>query len=181
MCILCLWCQACESGSMFPALPTNVSIYATTAANAEESSWGTCGNFISRACSLHHHINLLSCHTPRSIYLSAIGIIITDLLAIGIIVTDLLLLTPIAKVLHRGGCHGRWCQHWFMSRRLVLCQLDAGLAQVSLSSTYQPHRSVLCASPRHGDAVHDGDSRLYRKKSAGWHLKSRRMALYFAQ
>nr|XP_011465105.1 PREDICTED: vacuolar-processing enzyme-like [Fragaria vesca subsp. vesca] len=34
--------EACESGSMFEGLlPTNISIYATTASNATESSWGT--------------------------------------------------------------------------------------------------------------------------------------------
>ena len=34
--------QACESGSMFEGLlPTDLDIYATTAANAKESSWGT--------------------------------------------------------------------------------------------------------------------------------------------
>jgi len=34
--------EACESGSMFEGvLPTNQSIYVTTAANADESSWGT--------------------------------------------------------------------------------------------------------------------------------------------
>ncbi|KAK9928085.1 hypothetical protein M0R45_025239 [Rubus argutus] len=34
--------ESCESGSMFQGLlPTNISIYATTAANATESSWGT--------------------------------------------------------------------------------------------------------------------------------------------
>ncbi|CAD6270967.1 unnamed protein product [Miscanthus lutarioriparius] len=33
---------ACESGSIFEGLlPKNISVYATTAANAEESSWGT--------------------------------------------------------------------------------------------------------------------------------------------
>ncbi|CAI5525877.1 unnamed protein product [Closterium sp. Naga37s-1] len=34
--------EACESGSIFEGLlPPNIHIYATTAANAEESSWGT--------------------------------------------------------------------------------------------------------------------------------------------
>ncbi|XP_062029398.1 vacuolar-processing enzyme-like [Rosa rugosa] len=34
--------EACESGSMFEGLlPTNISIYATTASNATENSWGT--------------------------------------------------------------------------------------------------------------------------------------------
>ncbi|XP_050378819.1 vacuolar-processing enzyme-like [Argentina anserina] len=34
--------EACESGSMFEGLlPTNISIYATTASNSTESSWGT--------------------------------------------------------------------------------------------------------------------------------------------
>jgi len=37
-----IYIEACESGSMFQGiLPQNISIYATTAANAEESSWGT--------------------------------------------------------------------------------------------------------------------------------------------
>jgi legumain len=34
--------EACESGSMFVDLPTDMNIFATTAANAKESSWGTC-------------------------------------------------------------------------------------------------------------------------------------------
>ena len=34
--------EACESGSMFEGLlPANISIYATTASNSTESSWGT--------------------------------------------------------------------------------------------------------------------------------------------
>jgi len=37
-----IYIEACESGSMFEnLLPANISIYATTAANSEESSWGT--------------------------------------------------------------------------------------------------------------------------------------------
>lgn len=37
-----LYIEACESGSMFEGLlPQNVNVYATTAANAVESSWGT--------------------------------------------------------------------------------------------------------------------------------------------
>jgi hypothetical protein len=32
--------EACESGSMFEALPNDTSIYALTASNADESSWG---------------------------------------------------------------------------------------------------------------------------------------------
>lgn len=37
-----LYIEACESGSMFEGLlPANIHIYATTAANAIESSWGT--------------------------------------------------------------------------------------------------------------------------------------------
>jgi len=37
-----LYIEACESGSMFEnLLPENVNIYATTAANGEESSWAT--------------------------------------------------------------------------------------------------------------------------------------------
>jgi len=39
---LVFYLEACESGSMFDKLlPTNNSIYATTAANPSESSWGT--------------------------------------------------------------------------------------------------------------------------------------------
>lgn len=38
---LVYYLEACESGSMFTNLPTNLNIYATTAANASESSWGT--------------------------------------------------------------------------------------------------------------------------------------------
>jgi len=42
---LVFYLEACESGSMFEDLPTNISVYATTAANAKESSWGTyCGS-----------------------------------------------------------------------------------------------------------------------------------------
>ena len=37
-----VYLEACESGSIFEGLlPNNLSIYATTASNAEESSWGT--------------------------------------------------------------------------------------------------------------------------------------------
>lgn len=38
---LVFYLEACESGSMFATLPTDIGIYATTAANAKESSWGT--------------------------------------------------------------------------------------------------------------------------------------------
>jgi len=38
---LVFYMEACESGSMFPTLPSGLNIYATTAANAKESSWGT--------------------------------------------------------------------------------------------------------------------------------------------
>jgi len=37
---LVFYMEACESGSMFTNLPTNLSIFAHTAANADESSWG---------------------------------------------------------------------------------------------------------------------------------------------
>jgi len=36
-----MYIEACESGSMFPKLDKNIGIYAMTAANARESSWGT--------------------------------------------------------------------------------------------------------------------------------------------
>ncbi|PKA66658.1 Vacuolar-processing enzyme [Apostasia shenzhenica] len=37
-----IYLEACESGSIFEGfLPENIDIYATTASNAEESSWGT--------------------------------------------------------------------------------------------------------------------------------------------
>jgi len=37
-----LYIEACESGSMFNGiLPDNINVYAVTAANASESSWGT--------------------------------------------------------------------------------------------------------------------------------------------
>ena len=37
-----IYLEACESGSMFEGLlPKNISVFATTAANARESSWGT--------------------------------------------------------------------------------------------------------------------------------------------
>ncbi|KQJ90210.1 vacuolar-processing enzyme [Brachypodium distachyon] len=39
---LVFYLEACESGSIFEGLlPGNISVYATTASNAEESSWGT--------------------------------------------------------------------------------------------------------------------------------------------
>jgi len=38
---LVFYMEACESGSMFATLPKDLNIYATTAANAKESSWGT--------------------------------------------------------------------------------------------------------------------------------------------
>uniref|UniRef100_A0A0E0DV83 Legumain prodomain domain-containing protein n=1 Tax=Oryza meridionalis TaxID=40149 RepID=A0A0E0DV83_9ORYZ len=39
---LVVYVEACESGSIFEGLlPGNISVYATTASNAEESSWGT--------------------------------------------------------------------------------------------------------------------------------------------
>lgn len=39
---LVFYMEACESGSMFESLlPTDINIYATTASNAKESSWGT--------------------------------------------------------------------------------------------------------------------------------------------
>jgi len=38
---LVFYMEACESGSMFQTLPQGLNIYATTAANAKESSWGT--------------------------------------------------------------------------------------------------------------------------------------------
>jgi len=39
---LVFYMEACESGSMFESLlPTDLNIYATTASNAKESSWGT--------------------------------------------------------------------------------------------------------------------------------------------
>ncbi|XP_072167952.1 legumain-like [Diadema setosum] len=42
---LVFYLEACESGSMFDMLPENLNIYATTAANPDESSWGTyCNN-----------------------------------------------------------------------------------------------------------------------------------------
>lgn len=37
---LVFYVEACESGSMFPQLPADIGIYAATAANAHESSWG---------------------------------------------------------------------------------------------------------------------------------------------
>jgi len=37
-----LYIEACESGSMFEGiLADNINVYAVTAANADESSWGT--------------------------------------------------------------------------------------------------------------------------------------------
>jgi legumain len=37
---LVYYMEACESGSMFVGFPTNLKIYAVTAANPTESSWG---------------------------------------------------------------------------------------------------------------------------------------------
>lgn len=37
---LVFYLEACESGSMFPNLPNNTGIYAISAANPTESSWG---------------------------------------------------------------------------------------------------------------------------------------------
>eukprot|EP00755_Sulcionema_specki_P023756 Sspe_Gene.149::Locus_49_Transcript_1_1_Confidence_1.000_Length_797::g.149::m.149/K01369/LGMN; legumain len=37
---LVFYMEACESGSMFDGFPTDLNIYVTTAANADESSWG---------------------------------------------------------------------------------------------------------------------------------------------
>lgn len=37
---LVFYLEACESGSMFAKLPNNTGIYALSAANAKESSWG---------------------------------------------------------------------------------------------------------------------------------------------
>lgn len=36
-----MYIEACESGSIFANLKKNINVYATTAANAKESSWGT--------------------------------------------------------------------------------------------------------------------------------------------
>jgi legumain len=38
---LTIYIEACESGSMFPNLKSDIGVYATTAANGSESSWGT--------------------------------------------------------------------------------------------------------------------------------------------
>lgn len=38
---LVFYVEACESGSMFTSLPNNTKIYALSAANPSESSWGT--------------------------------------------------------------------------------------------------------------------------------------------
>jgi hypothetical protein len=38
---LVLYVEACESGSLFEALPRNLSIYAVSASSPDESSWGT--------------------------------------------------------------------------------------------------------------------------------------------
>jgi legumain len=36
-----IYIEACESGSMFEKLDDNINVYAVTASNADESSWGT--------------------------------------------------------------------------------------------------------------------------------------------
>lgn len=36
-----IYLETCESGSMFTKLPKDINIYATSAADAHESSWGT--------------------------------------------------------------------------------------------------------------------------------------------
>jgi legumain len=42
---LVYYLEACESGSMFENLPTNLNIYALSAANPTESSWAAyCGS-----------------------------------------------------------------------------------------------------------------------------------------
>ena len=38
---LVFYLEACESGSMFQTLPSNINIFATTAANSDESSWAS--------------------------------------------------------------------------------------------------------------------------------------------
>jgi len=38
---LVMYMEACESGSMFANLPKNINVYALSAANGKESSWGT--------------------------------------------------------------------------------------------------------------------------------------------
>jgi len=38
---LVFYLEACESGSMFRTLPSDIRVYASSAANAHESSWGT--------------------------------------------------------------------------------------------------------------------------------------------
>ena len=38
---LVFYLEACESGSMFVNLPTNMNIYATSASGIDESSWAT--------------------------------------------------------------------------------------------------------------------------------------------
>jgi len=49
---LTFYLEACESGSMFEkVLPTNINIYAISAANSHESSWGTyCDNKLKLPC-----------------------------------------------------------------------------------------------------------------------------------
>lgn len=42
MVVQVFYLEACEAGSIFEGLlPEDINIYATTASNAEESSWGT--------------------------------------------------------------------------------------------------------------------------------------------
>ena len=54
--------QACESGSMFQELPKNMSVFATTAANARESSWGTyCPSMSQSGGAMVDGTNLNSC------------------------------------------------------------------------------------------------------------------------
>jgi legumain len=38
---LVFYLETCESGSMFKNLPTNINVFAESAADAKESSWGT--------------------------------------------------------------------------------------------------------------------------------------------
>lgn len=38
---LVFYLETCESGSMFVKLPSNISVYALSAASASESSWAT--------------------------------------------------------------------------------------------------------------------------------------------
>lgn len=75
---LVFYMEACESGSMFEGLlPSDVSIYATTAANSKESSYGTYCNSESSVngtvCILDFKYRMIPPHTT-AVHLSGLSL-----------------------------------------------------------------------------------------------------------